>query len=123
MKFREVEQAYQKSKKIADPSDAVSAMEELINRFPRSNRAGCCALYIARLLEPGAERSDWLKRCTNDWSGCYFLDGTSVGALARKLHADDLNAQGDSATAQTIYTKISKQFPGATNFGGEPLLP
>ncbi|MDB4673534.1 M56 family metallopeptidase [Verrucomicrobiales bacterium] len=121
-KFRELEQTYQATKKIGDHGNAVSAMKELILTFPKSNRAGCSAIYIARLLQPGAERSDWLARCTENWGECYFLDGTSIGALARKLQAEDLLAIGDRTSAQNIYTAIAEQFPGATNFGGEPLL-
>jgi len=119
---RELELNYQALKKISDPGDASLAMKQLIRRFPQANRAGCCALYLARLLPAGEERDGWLDRCIGEWSDCYYLDGTSVGALARRMRAGDLEQSGQESQASTLISEIRRDFPGATGFGGIPLF-
>ncbi|RYD28892.1 MAG: M56 family metallopeptidase [Verrucomicrobiaceae bacterium] len=103
-----MELIYQEAKKRPDFDSMIPAMQPLFDRFPASNRAGCAALYLGRRLE-GEERARLLTWAADSAGDCLFLDGTTVGGLARILLARDALTAGrpDEAAARLREARAS----------------
>jgi hypothetical protein len=110
----EAEVIYQSAKKQAKAEDIAGAMQPLLDKFPNSNRAGCGALFMARLL-PADQKKALLLRCVDEWSDCYFLDGTSVGGMARLYLSESTNSE-------RFLSELKSDFADAIDFSGESLV-
>ncbi|MDB6069834.1 MAG: polymerase, sigma-24 subunit, subfamily [Verrucomicrobiales bacterium] len=117
----ELEGAYQLARQQPDTLRHTAVLKSLIEKFPTSNRAGCAILRLAR-LSSGLERSRWLQEAIDRHSDTYYLDGTSVGAMARLQLAAEWSHAGRHADAQRLRLEIEEQFPDATDHDGLPIL-
>lgn len=116
-----LESSYQLAKNEPDGDRQREALRQLIEHSGGSNRAGCAALRLAR-LGSGPEREHWLQEAIRNHSDTWFLDGTSVGAMARLLLAAEWAHAGRHAEAAVLRREIEEQFPGATDHDGLPVL-
>lgn len=115
--LHEMELIYQEAKKQPDFASMISAMQPLFDRFPASNRAGCAALYLGRRLEK-EERARLLNWAADSAGDCLFLDGTSVGGLARILLARDAVAAGRPQEAAVRLREARAGYADGIDFEG-----
>jgi hypothetical protein len=113
-----MEQLYQKANENPRTPEAQEMLKELIKKYPKSNRAGCAALYIGQFSRDAGESGKYLELAIKDYSDCYYLNGTSVGGWARMLMAGRENG----AKAKKLKEEIRKDYPDATNHSGELLV-
>jgi hypothetical protein len=100
--------------------DAAPILMELIAAYPKSNRAGCAALQLARLV-PAQERERYLKQAIANHSGAWCESGVQVGALARALLAIQYAGSGKFDEAERFAKELLTLFPGAIDESGAPL--
>jgi len=100
--------------------DAAPLLSQLIADYPKSNRAGCAMLHLARQA-PGEERERELKRTIKDFSGAWCENGVQVGALARALLAVHCIGLDKYDEAERWAKQVVQLFPGAVDDSGAPL--
>ncbi len=100
--------------------DGIKTLQELIGRYPRSNRAGCALLELAR-LSSGTMREQYLRQAIAAHSDAWFENGVQVGALARATLAVDLAALERFDEAERVAAELVAMFPGAIDDSGATL--
>ncbi len=115
----EIESLYKRG--TMKTEDGRRAYTELVQRFPRSNRAGCAALYLARTAT-GTERLTKIEQAITDFNDTWYGDGTNVGAYARTLLAIQLAEAGRSADARRLATEVASNSPDAIDHRGASLV-
>jgi hypothetical protein len=119
--FREIEQLYQSVNRDLHGPAAKDTLRQLVQRYPKSNRAGCAVLYLAQLSN-GNEREEYLKTAIRDHADARYGDGAQVGALARAQLASYLASVGRVDDAQRMAEEMAKLFPGAVDHSGNRLV-
>ena len=121
---RDIEARYQSAHQDAFPMfvrrDAAPILVDLIAAYPKSNRAGCAVLKLARLAS-GKERERYLKEAIATFSGAWCESGVQVGALARALLAVQYAGSGKFDEAERFAKELLTLFPGAIDESGAPL--
>jgi hypothetical protein len=102
------------------PIDRQSILEALVERYPRSNRAGCAAFELARGAR-GDERERLLRDVIAHHDEAWFDDGVQVGASARAILAVHLAGLDRYDEAEKIAVEMVKRFPGAIDESGATL--
>ncbi len=118
--LNEIETIYQEARKRLTTAERAVAFAPLFKDFVASNRAGCARLTLAK-TETGTAREAALRRLIATHSDCLYLDGTSVGGLARLLLAEDLLAAGRAGEAAGFIKEIEEQFPDHLDHDGKLL--
>jgi hypothetical protein len=108
----ELEKTYQIANKNTRSPEAIAALKTVIEKWPKTNRAGCAALYLGRWTA-GDEQEKYLRLSITEYSKCYYLDGTSVGAYARLILGVRLKQAGKEAEAKTLFEEIRKDYADA----------
>lgn len=117
--LRAIEALYQRgSMKTAEGR---AAYEELVRTWPKSNRAGCAQLYLARTAR-GAEREAALKRAFTEFDDTWYGDGTQVGPYARALLAIDYAEAGRTEEARALADEVATRSPDAVEHQGRSLV-
>jgi hypothetical protein len=98
----------------------IKTLQELIGRYPRSNRAGCALLELAR-LSSGTVREQYLRQAIAAHSDAWFENGVQVGALARAMLAVDLAGVERFDEAERVAAELVSMFPGAVDDSGAEL--
>lgn len=119
--WEELESLYQKGNANPRLPENHVFLEDVIEKFPKSNRAGCAALYLARYSK-NREREKYLEMAIEKYSDCYYGDGTSVGAFARYLQGMQWQQAGKRREAEKIFAEIKEDYPTATDHGGRLLV-
>jgi hypothetical protein len=114
---KEIEDLYQTANKDLKAPGATDTLKQLIHKYPKSNRAGCAALYLAQ-MSSGADREAYLKKAVADHSDARYGDGTQVGAFGRALLATYYANAGRTEDAQRVAAEVTKLFPGAVDHSG-----
>lgn len=117
-----VEELYQKANANPRTPENQEILKELIKKYPKSNRAGCAACYIGQFSRDPGDREKYLEMAIKDYSGCYYLNGTSVGGWARMLMLGREKQNGDKSKAKKLKEEIRKDYPDATDHSGELLV-
>lgn len=117
-----MEELYQKANANPRTPESQEMLKELIRKYPKSNRAGCAACYIGQFSRDAEESEKYLELSIKEYSGCYYLNGTSVGGWARMLMAGREKQKGHTAKAKKLMDEIRKDYPDATNHKGELLV-
>ena len=115
-----IETIYQEARKKLTTAEREAAYAPLFADYPRSNRAGCAKLFTARAATGGL-REQRLREVIADFSDCFYLDGTSVGGVARLALAQDLIAAGRKAEASALLDELEKDFTGYLDHEGNPI--
>jgi hypothetical protein len=102
-----------------DP-DARFRLQELIEIYRRSNRAGCAVLELAQMSE-GRERERYLKTAIADHDDAWFENGAQVGPLARALLAVAYAGVDRLDEAERLAAEIASRYPGSVDTTGAPL--
>jgi hypothetical protein len=95
-------------------------LEDLIRRYPRSNRAGCARLQLAQLSK-GPQREQYLRQAIAHDNDAWFENGVQVAALARALLAVHLAGLGQFDEAERLATELLMRFPGSVDQSGTTL--
>lgn len=117
-----MEELYQKANANPRTPESQEILKELIKKYPKSNRAGCAACYVGQFSKDQKESEKYLEMAIKEYSGCYYLNGTSVGGWARMLMMGRVKQQGDASKARKLAEQIRKDYPDATNHSGELLV-
>lgn len=116
----EIEQLYQSANKdLKDPA-ALANLKTLIEKYPKSNRAGCAVMYLGQFSK-GDERAKYLELAIRDFSDCYYGDGAQVGPYARYYLAEQYRRAGHDTKARALYEEIRQLYPDAITHKGQPL--
>lgn len=115
-----IETIYQEARKKLTTPEKLEAYAVLLAKYPRSNRTGCARLFSARLAT-GPIREQRLREVIAESSDCFYLDGTSVGGVARVLLVRDLTAAGRRDEAERWLDELEKDFTGYLDHEGNPL--
>ena len=100
--------------------DAGPILRQLVADYPKSNRAGCAALRLARQTS-GDDREQYLKDVIRDFSGAWCESGAQVGAVARALLAVHYAGLEKYDEAERWAKEMLRLFPGAIEESGAPL--
>ena len=96
---QKLEDLYQSANRNLRGPDAKAILQRVVKEYPKSNRAGSAALYLAQ-LSSGAEREAYLKAAIQAHGDTWYGDGAQVGALARVQLAAFYAADGRSVEAR-----------------------
>jgi hypothetical protein len=100
--------------------DGAGILLQLIADYPKSNRAGCAVLHLARLAA-SQDRERYLKSAIGDHGDAWCESGVQVGALARARLAVYYAGQEKWDDAERLAEEIVRLFPGAIDESGSPL--
>jgi hypothetical protein len=100
--------------------EGVTILQDLIERYPGSNRAGCAVLELAR-LSSGVARERYLRKAIINHSDAWFETGVQVGALARAMLAVHLAGLERFDEAERVAMELVTMFPGSIDDSGAPL--
>jgi hypothetical protein len=117
----DLEQTYQIANQNTRSPEAIEALKKVVEKYPKSNRAGCAALYLGRWTQ-GDEQEKYLKLAVEKYSDCYYLDGTSVGGYARFLLGSLYNQTNKKTAAKKLFDEIRKSYEDAETHNGTLLI-
>jgi len=112
---------YQEASRKLGTEKARELLRELIKKYPKMNRAGCAALYLASDAK-GSEREDLLKQAFERHEDCMYYDGVQVGAYARYKLAEIYNQEGNVEGARELMQYVNEHYPQAIDHEGKRLI-
>jgi hypothetical protein len=117
----DLEQTYQIANKNTRSPEAMEALKKVLEKYDKSNRAGCAALYLGR-WSTGDDREKYLRLAIEKYSKCYYLDGTSVGGYARLILGSLYQSQNKNTAAKKLFDEIRKDYADAEDHGDRLLV-
>lgn len=117
----DLEQTYQIANRNSRSPEAIEALKKVLEKYPKSNRAGCAALYLGRWTQ-GEDREKYLKLAIDQYSKSYYLDGTSVGGSARLILGHLYKQAGKEVEANKLFEEIRKDYADAQGHLGELIV-
>ena len=100
--------------------EGAAILQALIERYPRSNRAGCAALELARAA-PADTRERLLGEVIAKHGDAWFENGVQVGAAARASLATHLAGLDRYDEAERVAVEMVQRYPGAIDETGAVL--
>ena len=100
--------------------EAETILQELIRRYPESNRAGCALVLLAQ-QSTGAQRERFLRQAIEHDRDAWFENGTQVPAVARAMLAIHLAGLKRFEEAEKLAAELVERFPGAIDQSGATL--
>ncbi len=119
--FAGLEQVYQKGNTNPWTPENQVFLKQVLEKFPKSNRAGCAALYLGRYTK-GKEQEEYLEMAIEKFSDCYYGDGTHVGGYARYILGMMEHAAGKRPAAKKRFDEIRKDYAETTDHGGQLVI-
>jgi hypothetical protein len=119
--LRDLEDLYQSANKNLRAPESRGILEQVVSKYPKSNRAGSAVLYLAQMTS-GDEREKYLKEAIANHGDSWYGDGVQVGAFARAQLAVFYSNHGRAAEAQALAKEVVERFPGAVDHSGRPLV-
>lgn len=119
--MREIETLYQSANRNLRAPESRGRLQELVDKYPASNRAGCAALYLAQ----GAgdhDREVLLKQVIDRHADAWYGDGTQVGPMARAFLASWYVKQKEQEEAVATARAILADTPDAIDHQGRRLV-
>ncbi len=110
----------QSGKRNENMNERRTIAQNLLKRFPKSNRAGCIQLYLAQACT-GREEINLYRQVIKNYSDCYYYDGVQVGAFARYRLGVALLAGGKKSEAERWFTELKVLYPEAIDHTGKLL--
>jgi hypothetical protein len=118
--LRDLEELYQTANRNLKAPEAHGILEQVVSKYPKSNRAGSAVLYLAQ-MSSGADRERYLKTAIERHGDTWYGDGVQVGAFARAQLAVFYSVQGKATEAEALAKEVADRFPGAIDHNGRPL--
>ncbi len=119
--LREIEQLYQSANKNLRAPESRGRLQELIDKYPASNRAGCAALYLAQMSAEG-DRETLLREAIAHHADAWYGDGAQVGPLARAYLASFYKNQNRHDEAVAMARSIAAGTPDAVDHQGRRIV-
>lgn len=119
--LREIEQLYQGANQNLKAPESRARLQELVDKYPASNRAGCAALYLAQ-LSPEPDREALLKQAIERHADAWYGDGTQVGPMARAYLAALYQKQQRKDEAVAVARAIATETPDAVDHRGRRIV-
>lgn len=119
--MNDLEQTYQIANRSPRTPEGIEALKKVVEKYPRSNRAGCAALYLGRWTQ-GEDQERYLKLAIDQYSKSYYLDGTSVGGYARVILGQLYKQAGKEAEANKLFDEIRKDYADAQSHSGDLII-
>ena len=116
-----LEDLYQSANKDLRAPTAKEALQQVITKYPKSNRAGSAVLYLAQMAT-GDERERLLKTAVSTYGDTWYGDGVQVGAFARAQLAVYYATHERLPEGKALAKEVVDKFPGAVDHRGKPLL-
>jgi hypothetical protein len=113
----DLEQTYQIANKNTHSPEAMEALKKVVEKYEKSNRAGCAALYLGQWSK-GNDQEKYLKLAIEKYSKCYYLDGASVGGFARLMLGSVYQHAGALPWARKVFDEIRKDYADAEDHRG-----
>jgi hypothetical protein len=113
--LREIEAQY-----VSIPPTRRQTLETLVANYPRSNRAGCAVVELAR-MSAGDVRERYLKIAIDEHADAWFENGTQVGPFAMALLAVHYAGLDRLTEAERLAGEISARYPGSVDSTGASL--
>ncbi|HWB05645.1 MAG TPA: hypothetical protein VG796_21680 [Verrucomicrobiales bacterium] len=110
--FAQLETEYQEINKNYKSPNVKSLLEAFIKKWKDGNRVGCATLYLAQ-KSSGPEKEKLLETCIKKFSDAYYLNGCSVGGLARLQLAAWCQQSGKASEAKKLIEEIEKSYADA----------
>ena len=111
--MKEIESLYVAFSKTGDRQ----AFKALVAKYPKANRTGCAALYVAQRMQ-GARQVAALTEVIEKFGDCYYGNGCNVGALARYHLVQAVLNQGDNARAKAVADELRRNYSDAIGHDG-----
>ena len=119
--FAALEKDYQEiNDKYREP-EIMEIIERFLKRHKEGNRVGCAMLYLAQKSR-GKDKEVLLEKVIKDFSDSYYLNGCSVGGLARLQLARYYQSTGDKNKAAKLAQDIRENYKTAQDQSGKPLV-
>ena len=115
--FRELEELYQKGNANPRTPENQVFLKQVVEKFPKFNRAGCAALYLGRYSK-GGEQEKYLELAIEKFSDCYYGDGTNVGGYARFVLGMIQHQAGKQSAAKKLFEELRNDYADTTDHGG-----
>jgi len=115
--FTELEELYQKGNANPRTPENQVFLKQVVEKFTKSNRAGCAALYLGRYTK-GDEQEKYLELAIDKFSDCYYGDGTNVGGYARFVFGMIQHQAGKQSAAKKLFEELRKDYADTTDHGG-----
>ena len=116
-----LEDLYQSANKDLRAPAAKDALQQVIKKYPKSNRAGSAVLYLAQMAT-GDEREAYLKTAITTYGDTWYGDGVQVGAFGRAQLAVYYATHERLAEGKALAREVVDRFPGAVDHRGKPLV-
>lgn len=117
----DAEKMYQKANGNGwNTDEAKASLKEMIEKYPKSNRAGCGTLYLAQWAK-GEEAEKLLLKAIEKYNDSYYGDGVQVGAYARYYLADYSLDIGQMEKSDQLWAELKTDFPDAIDHKGRLL--
>lgn len=119
--MRQIEALYQSANRDMKAPGSRDVLRQLIEKYPRSNRAGCAALYLAVMTPEAADREKHFLDVVKNHADAMYGDGVQVGAMARAELVFMYTRNGRIAEAQKLAEEVDRLYPGAVDHRGRRL--
>lgn len=119
--MNDLEQTYQIANRSPRTPEGIEALKKVVEKYPKSNRAGCAALYLGRWTQ-GDDQERYLKLAIDQYSKSYYLDGTSVGGYARVILGQLYKQAGKEAEANKLLDEVRKDYADAQTHSGDLII-
>lgn len=119
--LREIEQLYQSANQNLRAPESRGRLQELIDKYPASNRAGCAALYLAQMSGDN-DREVLLKQAIEQHADAWYGDGSQVGPLARAYLASLYQKHQRQDEAAVIARAVAAETPDAVDHQGRRIV-
>jgi hypothetical protein len=117
----EIETLYQSASRNLQAPESRGLLQDLVDKYPASNRAGCAALYLARGA-PESDREVLLEQVIERHSDAWYGDGTQVGPMARALLASLYQRQDRQQEAIAAARAVESSTPDAVDHQGRRIV-
>ena len=105
---------------VVPKPDGADILRALVAKYPRSNRAGCAILRLARLAH-NASKEALLREAMTQHADAWYEDGVQVGAMARAQLAIYFAGIARFDEAESLAQELIIVFPGAVDHSGASL--
>ncbi len=119
--YTRLEELYQKGNANPRTPENQVFLKQVVEKFPKSNRAGCAALYLGRYTK-GDEQEKYLELAIEKFSDCYYGDGTNVGGYARFILGMMKHQAGKQSAAKKLFEELRKDYADTTDHGGRMVV-
>ena len=117
----EIETLYQSANRNLRAPESRGLLQDLVDKYPASNRGGCAALYLAQVA-PESDREVLLKQPIERHADAWYGDGTQVGPMARAFLASLYQRQDRREEAIAAARAVASSTPDAVDHQGRRIV-